>query len=155
MHRLGTLLGRYWSEIARGVVKDERLIDPVYACVPMMPEVERWMAGPGRDVLLEALSDGDDQSFVAVVRVLGELREPRVTALLMNRIESTQELTDRNQARALGAACDTLGRLGDRRAVAPMLQLVAHTVEIERRAGYTKLRDNLQPGDPDISGSVI
>jgi HEAT repeat protein len=155
MHRLGTLLGRYWSEIARGTVKDERLIDPVYACVPLMPEVERWMAGPGRDVLLEALSDGDDQSFVAVVRVLGELREPRVTALLINRIESTQELTDRNQARALGAACDTLGRLGDRRAVAPMLQLVAHTVEIERRAGYPRLRDNLQPGDPDIAGSVI
>ncbi len=154
-HRLGTLLGRYWSEIARGTVKDERLIDPVYACVPMMPEVERWMSGPGRDVLLEALSDGDDQAFVVVVRVLGELREPRVTSLLINRIESTQELTDRNQARALGAACDTLGRLGDRRAVAPMLQLVTHTVEIERRANYPKLRDNLQPGDPDIPGSVI
>ncbi|HEV2654269.1 MAG TPA: HEAT repeat domain-containing protein, partial [Ktedonobacteraceae bacterium] len=155
IHRLGTLLGRYWSEIARGALKDERIIDPVYACVPMMPEVERWMSGPGRDVLLEALSDGDDQAFVAVVRVLGELREPRVTALLIRRIESTQELTDRTQARALGAACDTLGRLGDRRAVAPMLQLVAHTVEIERRGGYPKLRDNLQPGDPDIAGSVI
>jgi len=155
IHRLGTLLGRYWGEIARGAVKDERIIDPIYACVPMMPEVERWMAGPGRDVLLETLADGDDVSFTAIVRVLGELREPRAIALLIGRIEATKELTDRAQGRALGAACDTLGHLGDRRAVAPMLRLVEHTVEIGRRASYPKLRDNLQPGDPDIPGSVI
>lgn len=155
VHRLGTLLGRYWGDIAQEAVKDERIIDPVYACIPMMPEVERWMAGPGRDVLLETLSDGDDLAFTIVVRVLGELREPRATSLLIGRIDATTELTDRAQARALGAACETLGRLGDRRAVAPMLRLVERTVEVSRRAGYPKLRDNLQPGDSDIPGSMV
>ncbi len=155
IHRLGTLLGRYWADISRGEVKDARIIDPVYACVPMMPEVERWMAGPGRDVLLETLSDSDDQAFTPVVRVLGELREPRATSLLISRIESTKELRDRAQGRALGAACDALGSLGDRRAVPPMLELIRRVIEIDRRTSYPKLRDNLRPGDSDIPGSVI
>src|SRR6266704_2714941 len=53
VHRLAMLLGRYWTDIARGVMQDPRIVQPVYACVPMMPDVEHWMNGPGRDVLLE------------------------------------------------------------------------------------------------------
>jgi HEAT repeat protein len=155
IHRLATLLGRYWAEISRQAIQDTRIIDPVYACVPMMPEVERWMAGPGRDILLETLSTGDDQAFTPVVKILGELREPRATSLLILRIEATQELTDREQGRAIAAACDALGRLGDRRAVLPITQLINRVIDVERRASHPKRRDNLPLGDADIPGSVI
>src|SRR5438094_10484877 len=61
VHRLATLLGIYWAEISRGMVKDERIIEQVYSCLPMMPEVERWMNGPGRDVLLDALKSSGEE----------------------------------------------------------------------------------------------
>jgi HEAT repeat protein len=73
----------------------------------------------------------------------------------MSRIEATQELTDRAQGRALGAACDALGSLGDRRAVPAMTQLINRVIEVGRRTSYPKLRDNLRPGDPDIPGSIV
>ncbi len=88
IHRLGTLLGRYWAEVSRQTIQDTRIIDPIYACIPMMPEIERWMAGPGRDILLETLTTGDDQAFTPIVKILGELREPRATSLLILRIEA-------------------------------------------------------------------
>ena len=155
IHRLGTLLGRYWSEISRQAIQDTRIIDQIYACVPMMPEVERWMAGPGRDVLLETLTTGDDQAFTPIVKILGELREPRATSLLITRIEATKELTDREQGRAVAAACDALGRLGDRRAVLPITQMVNRVIDIGRRSSHPKRRDNLPQGDADIPGSVL
>ncbi|MBV9712476.1 MAG: HEAT repeat domain-containing protein [Ktedonobacteraceae bacterium] len=155
IHRLATLLGRYWADISRQAIQDTRIIDPIYACVPMMPEVERWMAGPGRDVLLETLTNDDDQAFTPVVKVLGELREPRATSLLLTRIEATKELTNREQGRAVAAATDALGRLGDRRATLPIIQLVNRVVDVERRTSHPKRRDNLPPGDADIPGSVI
>ena len=155
IHRLATLLGRYWAEISRQAIQDTRIIDPVYGCVSMMPEIERWMAGPGRDVLLETLTNSDDQAFTPVVKILGELREPRATSLLISRIENTKELTDREQSRALAAACDALGRLGDRRATLPITQLVNRVIDVERRTSYSRRRDNLPLGDADIPGSVI
>ena len=155
IHRLATLLGQYWAEISRQAISDPRIIDPIYACVPMMPEVERWMAGPGRDVLLETLTTGDDQAFTPTVKTLGELREPRATSLLITRIESTRELTDREQGRAVAATCDALGRLGDRRAVLPITQLIKRVIDVERRASHPKRRDNLPLGDADIPGSVL
>lgn len=155
IHRLATLLGNYWAEISRQAIQDTHIIDPVYACVSMMPEVERWMAGPGRDVLLETLTTGDDQAFTPVVKILGELREPRATSLLILRIEATRELTDREQGRAVAAACDALGRLGDRRAVRPITQMVNRVIDVERRASHLKRRDNLPLGDADIPGSVL
>lgn len=155
IHRLATLLGRYWADISRQALQDARIIDPIYATVPMMPEVERWMAGPGRDILLETLSNGDDQAFTLVVKILGELREPRATSLLITRIEATRELTDREQGRAVAAACDALGRLGDRRAALPITQLVQRVIDVQRRVSHPKRRENLPPGDADIPGSVI
>ena len=155
IHRLGTLLGRYWADISRQTIQDTRIIDAVYGCVSMMPEIERWMAGPGRDVLLETLTNGDDRAFTPIVKILGELREPRATSLLITRIENTKELTSREQSRALAAACETLGRLGDRRATLPITQLVNRVIDVERRMNHPKRRDNLPLGDADIPSSVI
>lgn len=155
VHRLATLVGRYWAEISRHAIQDTRIVDPISACAPMMPEIERWMTGPGRDVLLETLNNGDDLAFTPVVKILGELREPRATALLITRIEATKILADREQGRAVAAACDALGRLGDRRAVLPIIQLVQRVIDVQRRASHPKRRDNLPPGDADIPGSVL
>jgi HEAT repeat protein len=155
IHRLGTLLGRYWADISRQTIQDTRIIDPVYSCAPMMPEIERWMAGPGRDILLETLASGDDRTFTLVVKILGELREPRATSLLITRIESTKELTDREQSRALAAACEALGRLGDSRATLPITQLINRIIDVERRTSYPRRRDNLPLGDADVPGSII
>jgi hypothetical protein len=155
VHRLATFLARYWSEISRGTIKDSRILEPVYACLPMMPDVERWMAGPGRDVLLAALDDADETAFTPVVKALGELREPRATAGLLKQLEQTKELHNREQALYLSAICDTLGYLGDLRATAPLLQLLARFVPVNKRTGIAKRRDNLPVGDPDIPTSIV
>ncbi len=155
VHRLGVLLGRYWGEISGGKLQDGRIIDPVYQCLPMMNDVERWMNGPGRDTLLEALDNTEEDVPGTVVKVVGELRDPRAVAPLVRRIETISALRDRAQALTLGALCDTLGQLGDRRTAAPMFQLVNRTVDVGRRSNATKRRDNLQSGDADIPGSIV
>ncbi len=155
VHRLGVLLGRYWNEISGGKLQDGRIIDPVYQCLPMMNDVERWMNGPGRDTLLEALDNTEEDVPGPVVKVVGELRDPRAVAPLVRRIETISALRDRAQALTLGALCDTLGQLGDRRTAAPMFQLVNRTVDVGRRSNTTKRRDNLQSGDADIPGSIV
>jgi hypothetical protein len=155
VHRLGVLLGRYWSEISGGKLQDGRIIDPVYQCLPMMNDVERWMNGPGRDTLLEALNNTEEDVPGQVVKVVGELRDPRAVQPIVRQIESTNILRDRAQALTIGAMCDTLGQLGDRRTAAPMFQLVNRTVDVSRRSHTTKRRDNLQSGDADIPGSIV
>ena len=155
VHRLAAFLGRYWSEISRGMVKDPRVLEPVYACLPMMPDVERWMAGPGRDVLLATVNDAEEAALVPVIKVLGELREPRAISALLRQLEQTKELRSREQALYLGSICDTIGRLGDRGATASLLQLLARVVPIGKRIGFDKRRDNLPTGDPNIPASII
>ncbi|MBA2679114.1 MAG: hypothetical protein H0U76_12050 [Ktedonobacteraceae bacterium] len=155
VHRLGVLLGRYWSEISSGKLQDGRIIDPVYQCLPMMNDVERWMSGPGRDTLLEALDNTAEDVPGPVVRVVGELRDPRAVLPIVRRIETISTLHDRAQALTIGALCDTLGQLGDRRTATSMFQLVNRTVNIERRTNMPKRRDNLQSGDADIPGSIV
>ncbi|GAC1358578.1 MAG: hypothetical protein NVS4B11_36050 [Ktedonobacteraceae bacterium] len=155
LHRLGLFLGRYWSETARGAIEDARIIDLVYATSPMMNEVERWMNGPGREVLLSSLTDANDETFPLIVKTLGELRDPRATSVLLQRLDSTNELVNREQALSLAAVCDTLARLGDRRSVASMLQLLHRVVDTNRRAQLSKRRDNLAPGDKEIPGSIV
>ena len=155
VHRLATLLGRYWGEIARGTVQDPRIIESVYACLPMMPEIERWMNGPGRDVLLESLTRSDEETSIPVVKALGELRDPRAISILVSFIEATTGITSREQALRLGHICDALGRLGDNRAVQPMIQLVERSVNVVIRSARPKRRDNLPVGDPDIPGSIV
>lgn len=155
LHRLGQLIGRYWGNIATGAIRDSRIAQPVYACGPMMPEVERWMGGPGRDVLLQELKEGESEGFSASVRVLGELREPRAASVLLAQLDDTNQVSDRESAIRLGHICDTLGRIGDQRAVNPMLQLANRCVNVGERAGRPKRRENLPLGDADIPGSIV
>ena len=155
LHRLGLFLGRYWGEASRGAIQDARILDPVYAIAPMMNEVERWMNGPGRDVLLSSLADTHEDAFPLVVKTLGELRDPRATSVLLARLDDTRELVSREQALALATACETLARLGDRRSIAFMFQLLNRVVDINRRSQLSKQRDNLPSGDKEIPGSIL
>ncbi len=155
LHRLALFIGRYWGEMSRGAVQDSRIVQPVQPCLPMMNDIERWMNGPGRNLLLETLTGTDEEAFTPVVRVLGELREPRAIAPLSARLDATTQVTARAQAIQLGQICDTLARLGDRRAVSPMLQLVNRTLDTGSRAARPKRRENLPTGDADIPGSIV
>jgi hypothetical protein len=155
VHRLAILLGRYWSDISRGTIRDPRILEPVYATLPMMNEVERWMNGVGRDVLLETLTSSDSPAVNAAIRALGEMREPRAIPLLIRSIEATTVITSREQALQIGYMCDSLGRLGDRRALQPLLQLASRCVNITERAARAKSRDNLLPGDAEIPSSIV
>ena len=113
------------------------------------------MNGPGRDILLESLANADDEAAVPIVKVIGELREPRAISLLLTRVDATTQLTDRKQAAAVGQMCETLGRLGDLRATPSLLGLVGRTVSLPARAGRAKRRENLPQGDADIPASVL
>lgn len=155
LHRLATLLGRYWADISRGALQDARIVGPVTACLPMMPEVERWMDGPGRDVLLVSLAEANDETTTPIVKVIGELREPRAISALLARVDSTTQLTDRKQAAVLGQICDALGRLGDLRAEPSLLGLIGRTVSLPARASLAKRGANLPQGDANIPASVI
>lgn len=155
IHRLAMLMGYYWSEISRGKVQDVRILEPVHACLPMMNDVERWMNGPGRDVLLETLSGSEEEAFIPVVKVLGEMREPRAISILINQLNKTTSLSNREQAIRLVHICDTLGRLNDRRAVQPMMQLIGRAVDVEGRSARPTRRDNLPFDDKDIPGSIV
>jgi hypothetical protein len=156
VHRLGMFLGRYWSDISRGVVQEPLITEPIYKCLTMMPDVERWIDGPGRDVLLTALNETrEDETLVPVIKVLGELRDPRAFSGLTTRIEAIKELSTREHALYISTVCDMLVRLGDRRAIPPMLQLIERVIDITRRVALVKRRDNLANGDADIPGSIV
>jgi len=120
-----------------------------------MPEVERWMNGPGRDVLLETLANADEESLVPCVRVLGELSETRALAMLTVRLDAVSRITDREQALRLGSICETLGRLGDQRATGSLLQFASRSIDIASRSSRPKRRDSLSAGDADIPGSIV
>ena len=154
LHRLGLFLGRFWADISRGAVQDQRIVQPVYACLPIMPDVERWINGTGRDVLLEALA-GSEEAFLPSLKVLNELREPRAVTVLMTRLDDITEIADRTSAIRVGHICDTLAQLGDRRAINSMLQMVKRVVNIDARVNRPKRRDNLAVGDVDIPASIV
>ncbi len=155
MHSFASLIGRYWGDISRGTAQDERVTEQVYACLPMMPEIERWMNGPGRDILLAALAGANDVSLPPIVKTLGELREPRAFALLVNRLDETTSLDSREQALHISSILDALGRLGDQRATQPISQLIARIINVNERVARPKRRDNLPAGDPDIPASIV
>lgn len=156
LHRLGAFLGRYWNEISRGTQQDPLIVQPVQACLPIMPEVERWIAGPGRDTLLDTLAHTeDDASLASAAKVLGELREQRAAPALLSYLESVRMLSGRSQALALESVCDTLVTLGERQAIGPMQTMVNRLIDAERRASHPKRRDNLPLGDGDVPGSIV
>jgi HEAT repeat protein len=154
LHRLGLLLGRYWGEISRGALQDQRIVQPVYGCLPMMPEIERWMNSTGRDVLLQALAN-QEEAFQPTLKALSELRELRASSVLIARLDATTQIVDREHAVRLGQLCDTLVQLGDRQAVASILQLVKRTINVDARAARAKRRDNLAVGDAEIPASIV
>jgi hypothetical protein len=78
LHRLGFLLGRYWGDISRGTLQDQRIVQQVYDSLPMMPNIERWMNNGGRDILLKELNN-QEGAFLPCLKVLSDLREPRVS----------------------------------------------------------------------------
>ncbi len=155
LHRLGLLLGRYWADISRGSLTDARIVRPVADSLPLMPEVERWMNGPGRDVLLNALADADEETSLQIVRVLGDLREPRAISLLLARVDAATRIEDRRQASSLALMCETLGKLGDLRAVPSLFTLAGRALAIPTRAARPKRRESLPPGDADIPASIV
>ena len=154
LHRLGLLLGRYWGEISRGAVQDQRIVQPVLTCLPMMPDIERWINDTGRDVLLAALAN-QEEAFAPVLKVLNELHEPRATSGLIARLDATTQIADREHAVRLGQICDTLVQLGDARAVDALLRLVKRTVRVDARAARAKRRENLAVGDTEIPASIV
>ncbi|GCE05816.1 HEAT repeat domain-containing protein [Dictyobacter aurantiacus] len=155
LHQLGILMGRYWSEINKNTITDPRILKPIYQVLPLMNEVERWMNGPGRDALLQAIANPEEEKIIPIARALGELKEPRATTPIIERLEITNSLRDRAHALTIGALCDTLGRIGDRRAAAPMFQLLTRTVDLERRRQIPKRAETLPQGDPNIPGSIV
>jgi HEAT repeat protein len=154
VHRLGHFLGRYWAEISRGTLQDPRLVEPVYACLPMMPEVEKWMNSAGREAILQVLTQEGEVS-PSILRVVGELADPRASGPLLQRLEQLTVVREREQARYAAALCDALGRLGNSHAAGPMVRLLERSVEIERRANLPKRRDNLPLTDNEVTGSII
>lgn len=155
LHRLGLMLGYYWRDISRGVVQDPRIVQPVQACLPIMPSIERWMNGPARDVLLEAISGQDEEASLPAMKVLSELRDPRAVSALIAKLDATTQIADREQALQLGHICDMLAQLGDRSAVGAMRQLIFRVVNVGTRSARPKRSDNLGLGDPDIPTSIV
>jgi hypothetical protein len=155
LHRLGLLLGRYWSETSQGRIKDGRIIDQIYQCVPLMNEIEPWMQGSGRDTLLNTLANPDEEVLIPTIKALGDLRDPRTASLLITRLDAITEFKNRSHALAIGAMCETLGQLGEPRALSCLQQLVNRVIGVSSRTHQPKLQDNLPPGDPEIPGSIV
>ena len=155
LHRLGLLLGRYWGDISRGTLQDQRIVQPVYDSLPMMPDIERWMNNAGRDILLKQLNNQEEGAFLPCLKVLSDLREPRASQVLLDRLDATMHITERDQASLIGQICDTLVQLQDSRAIGSIRELVKRTISVDERARSEKRRDNLANGDAEIPGSIV
>ncbi len=154
LHHLGLLLGHYWGDLSRGTLQDQRIVQLVYASLPMMPDIERWINDTGRDVLWEALNN-QEEAFLPCLKVLSELHDPRTSQALMARLDTTTQIIDRKQATSVGQICDTLVQLNELRAVGSIRELVKRTINVEARTMRSKRRDNLANGDADIPGSIV
>jgi hypothetical protein len=94
IHHLGLLLGRYWSEVSQGSIRDTRIADQIHQCVPLMNEIEPWMQGPGCDALLKTLADPDEKTLLPTVKALQERRDPHVQQLIQTRPELAHLVQD-------------------------------------------------------------
>ena len=155
LHRLGLLLGRYWGDMSRGTLQDQRIVQQVYDSLPMMPDIERWMNNAGRDILLKQLNNQEEGAFLPCLKVLSDLREPRASQVLLDRLDATKHITERDQASLIGQICDTLVQLQDSRAIGSIRELVKRTISVDERARREKRRDNLANGDAEIPGSIV
>src|SRR6266480_4084163 len=154
LHRLGLLLGRYWGDISHNAIQDQRIVQSVYASLPMMPDIERWINNTGRNVLWEGLNN-QEEAFLPCLKVLSDLRDPRASQALIDRLDATMQITDREQASHIGQMCDTLVQLQDTRAIGSIQELVKRTINVDERARSEKRRDNLANGDAEIPGSIV
>jgi hypothetical protein len=84
LHRLGLLLGRYWGEISRVTLQDQRIVQQVYDSLPMMPDIEHWMNHTGSNVLVQGLANLQEASFLPCLKVVSDLRDPRASQALIN-----------------------------------------------------------------------
>jgi FOG: HEAT repeat len=155
LHTLGLLMGNYWSAISKQTPLAEQIVTQIYQVLPLMNEIERWMASPGRDILLQTVRDPQEANLSLIAQTLGELRDPRATAAIIDYLEHTTILADRTQALTLSALCSALSSIGDSRAALPMLQMVKRTVDIAGRSQFPKRSDNLSYGDPAVPGSIV
>ncbi|HXZ04285.1 MAG TPA: HEAT repeat domain-containing protein [Ktedonobacteraceae bacterium] len=155
LHRLGLLLGKYWGDISRGTLQDQRIVQQVYNSLPKMPAIESWMNNAGRDALVNALDNQEQGAFLPCLKVLSDLRDPRAAQALINRLDATMDITERDQASLIGQTCDTLVQLQDTRAIGSIRELVKRTVHVDERATREKRRDNLANGDDEIPGSIV
>lgn len=74
LHQFGLFMGQYWSAINKGYIQDPRIIAPIYQVLPLMNEVERWMNGPGRACLQQALANPtEEQHMYALNDILTQL----------------------------------------------------------------------------------
>ena len=154
LHRLGLFLGRYWGEISHGAQLDTRVTQSVYACLPMMPEIERWINDSGRDAIVDGLNS-DAEAFGPCLKAVKDLRELRAASVLLARLDSATGITDREDAMRLSQICDTLVQFGERGVVGSLLQLVNRVIPVNARTIRAKRRDNLIVDDPDIPASIV
>src|SRR5256884_6557047 len=92
LHRLGLLLGRYWGDISRGTLQDQRIVQQVYDSLPMMPDIEQWMNNTGRDILLRGLTNHQEAAFLPCLKVLSDLRDQRASQALIYRLDTTMQI---------------------------------------------------------------
>jgi HEAT repeat protein len=155
LHQLATLLGRYWGGISRGAVREPQVVQPVMACLPLMSEVERWMNGPGRQVLLEAVLGDEEAAWMPVLRTLADLRELRVCSFLGERLTAVKRLESRQQAQRLALACEVLGQLGDGRALEQWRRLIVEVINSKERGSRAPRAEPLPSDDPQIPASIL
>ncbi|MBX5457824.1 MAG: hypothetical protein IRZ31_13060 [Thermogemmatispora sp.] len=155
LHQLALLLGRYWSGIVRSLIREPRIIQSVTSCLPLVPEIERWMNGPARDILLAALHDRDEQAWSPVVRTLLDLREPRLCAPLLASLERANRLESAEEAQRLGLACEALAALGERRALDVFRRLLIEVVVLSERTAQAQRADPLPPENERVPGSIL
>jgi hypothetical protein len=75
--------------------------------------------------------------------------------VLINRLDSTKHITDRDQASLISQICDTLVQLQETRAINSIRELVMRTIQVDSRATREKRRENLAEGDEDIPASIV
>jgi len=155
LHRLGLLLGRYWGDISRGTLQDQRIVQQVYDSLPLMPDIEHWMNNTGRDILLRGLTNHQEAAFLPCLKVLSDLRDQRASQALIHRLDTTMQITDRDQASLIGQICDTLVQLQETRTISSIRNLVMRTIHVDSRSTRDKRRDNLADGDDEIPGSIV
>ncbi|MBX5450722.1 HEAT repeat domain-containing protein [Thermogemmatispora sp.] len=155
LHQLALLLGRYWASIARGLVREPRIVKAVSDSLPLMPEIERWMNGPARDILLAALPAQDERAWSPVIKTLLDLRELRLSTPLLEILAQVRRLESAEEAQRLALACEALAALGEGRALETYRRLLQDVIVLQERLALAQRAEPLPPGDKHVPGSIL